>query len=104
MFDKLKHWYIEDYQPIVYAISVARTCYDQVGSFITPALLVMTVLKLYFNIPGWTIPVVIIIATVSAYWLGEYLIKIGVPKKNAELGNMQNPQLLEILERLKKLE
>lgn len=101
MIKYLKNWYLNKYQPIVYAISIARSEYDKIGSFITPALLVMAVLKLYFNIPAWAVPVVIILATVCSYWVGEFLIILGVPKKSAELSNQQNPQLLEILKILK---
>lgn len=101
----LKEIYLHKYQPIVYAISIARAEYDKVGSFITPTLIILTPLKLFFPaIPWWILPISLLVATLSAYWFGEYLIKMGVPKKAAELGNAQNPTLMEILERLKKLE
>lgn len=95
----LRDFYIHRYQKIVYAIAVARSEYDKVGSFLTPTAVLLTPLKLFFPaIPWWVLPIALIIATVSAYWVGEFLIKIGVPKKAAQLGNQNNPELIEILE------
>ena len=99
----LKEFYLNKYQPIVYAISVARAEYDKVGSFITPTLIILTPLKLFFpKIPWWILPIALLGATLTAYWFGEYLIKMGVPKKAAQLGNAQNPELMEIIQLLKK--
>lgn len=98
----LKDFYLHKYQEIVYAISIARVEYDKIGSFFTPTLLFLTVLKLYFNIRWWVVPAVIIFATVSAYWVGKFLIKLGVPKKAAQLGNQNNPELMRILDILEK--
>lgn len=101
----LKDLYLHKYQPIVYAISVARAEYDKIGSFVTPTLIILTPLKLFFpQIPVWALPLSLLLATLSAYWFGEYLIKMGVPKKTAELGNMQNPQMIEIINRLERIE
>jgi hypothetical protein len=99
----LKEIYLHRYQPIVYAIAVCRAEYDKVGSFITPTAVILTPLKLFFpNIPWWVLPMSLFGATISAYWFGKYLIKMGVPKKAAELSNEQNPQLIEIIQLLKK--
>lgn len=94
----LKKWYRDDYQKIVYAIGIAKGEYDKIGSFISPTLIILTPLKLFFPIiPWWVLPLALILATVSGYWFGEFLIKLGVPKKTAQLGNQNNPELMEIL-------
>ncbi len=101
----IKKWYLDNYQPIIYAIQVARSEYDKFGSFISPTFIILTALKLYFPfISWWVLPISFFIATFTAYWSGLWLIKIGVPKKTAELGNKQNPQMMEILERLERIE
>lgn len=102
MMDFFKKWYLHEYQGIVYAISVARAEYEKIGSFFTPTLLLLTVLKLYLNIHWWVVPLVILFATISAYWVGKFLIIQGVPKKTAQLGNQQNPELMEILTWIRK--
>lgn len=105
MFNKLKNWYLHDYQKIVYAISVTKAELDKLFAFASITLLLLANLKLYFpKIPWWFLPLSLLFSTVSAYWFGEYLIKVGVPKKTAELGNMQNPQMIDIINRLERIE
>lgn len=99
----LKNWYVNEYQHIVYAISVTKTELDKVLSFASITLLLIATLKLFFPaIPWWFLPASLILSTVSAYWIGKWLIRLGVPKKTAQLGNENNPELQEILTILRK--
>jgi hypothetical protein len=103
MMEKLKKFYLHQYQQTAYEIAVARGEYDKFGSFATITLLGITALKLFWhNLPFWVLPVLFLSITISAKWFGRWLIKLGVPKKTAELGNAQNPTLMEILSILRE--
>lgn len=98
MIEFLKKWYLHTYQHIVYSISVTKAEYDKPLAFITPALLILDLLKQYWHtMPWWIIPLLLLFATVTAYFLGNWLIALGIPKKTTELGNMQNNELMEVL-------
>ena len=104
MWTKLKQWYLHPYQDLVFAINVAKSEYDKIGSFVTPTLLCISVLKLFWKtLPWWIIPVLLLTATISAIWIGKWLIVLGIPKKTAQLGNMQNPEIIELLTIVREL-
>lgn len=104
MIERLKGWYSDEYQHIVYAIQVAKSEYEKIGSFISPTLILLAVLKLFLDIKWWVVPGLVLFSTITAFWVGKFLIKMGVPKKSAQIGNQQNPELMEILNRIKGIE
>lgn len=97
---KLKEFYVNEYQEIVYRISVTKAEFDKILSFASISLILLTALKVYFPIiPWWVLPTFLLGVTVWSYWIGGHLIRLGVPKKTAELSNLQNPQMVQLLEK-----
>jgi len=68
-------------------------------------LLLLTFLAVRgINVPGkWVILTYIAVIFIASV-VGKVIVKLGIVKYNKRLGNSQNPELLEILDRVKNIE
>lgn len=94
------------YQKGLWYISHTAGEYGKLAGFVNNILLFATVLATVFNIHLTLRQMVSLwlILMIACLLIGVFLVKIGVVAYNARLGNSQNKELLEILERVKNIE
>lgn len=102
---KLVHKLFFDYQKIMWYTNVFAGEYAKPGKFINETLLITTALAVRGIRPSFFIIVVAYISIlVLAAVIGKILVFIGVVDYNNRLGNKTNPEIMEILERIKNIE
>lgn len=73
--------------------------------FWNETLLILTFLTVRnINVPTGTVVIIYLAVFLALVIAGKILVKIGVVRFNTRLGNTQNPELLEILKRVKSIE
>jgi len=84
----------------MYYIAQTAGEYGKLAGFVNNILLGATFLATVFGV-HLNLKQLIVLwfgLMVSCYFIGRFLVKIGVTKFNAKLGNQQNEEIMEILE------
>lgn len=101
VFDVLWYWY----QVAMWYLSLTAGEYGKIGRFVNEFLLLMTFLTVRgIRITKKQAAIAYIAVVVIAVVVGIGIKNIGTVKIGNELNNKENPQMVEILERLKRIE
>jgi hypothetical protein len=95
-----------EYQKALWYIGQSATEYGKLAGFVNNILLAATFLATVFGIHLNLKQLLILwfILMISCLVLGIFLVRIGVASYNTRLANKQNMELMEILERVKRIE
>lgn len=98
-------WLFFKYQRALWYAGQAKSEYGKIGSWIPETLMLLTYLTVNgFKVQVWHIVIAYIILIILAALIGKFFVVIGVTKYTTSLGNEHNPELTEVLERIKKIE
>lgn len=93
------------YQRLFWYVGQAKTEYGKFGSFIPETLTILTYLSVKnVEVKAWHIPIAYIFLLLIAGLIGKVIAWLGITKYNNTLNNDHNKEILEILERLKRIE
>ena len=86
-------------------IGVFASEYSTGGRFINEALLLITYFAVRgYNITLWQGILIYLSALIVMRYLGRILIWLSIPQYGVKLNNEMNPEILDIIERLKRIE
>lgn len=105
MVDILKKAFF-GYQKMFFYINIAKGEYAKLSGLLYETLGILTLLALHnINPKLWQVVLIYILILFGVGTIaGKFLVWVGIVKYNNSLGNKQNSELTEILERVKKIE